>query len=318
VAGAVPCGDERYRVVTKESAGEGTEGVVYVARDTVTMALVAVKRVRLGSAREGVNPSALREVKILREMDHPRIVRLLDAYFRSGTLKLVLEYLPGTLEKVIKDTSRPLGLPEIKTYLRMLLEGLAHCHSRWVLHRDVKPDNLLIGPDGGLRLADFGLSRIFGSPNPRYTAQVATVWYRAPELLLGASRYGPAVDIWSAGCIFAEMMLRRVFLASTTFTDLDQLSCIIRVFGTIDEASWPGVSTLLNGATFSEGHPVPLASIFPAATEEALDLLKRMMAYSPAARITAAEALAHPFFTKGAKPAPIESLPKPTIPTLSE
>ncbi|VAH18842.1 unnamed protein product [Triticum turgidum subsp. durum] len=116
------------------------------------------------------------------------------------------------LEAVIRDRNIVLSPADIKSYIQMMLKGLAFCHKKWVLHRDMKPNNLLIGAEGQLKLGDFGLARIFGSPERNFTHQVFARWYRAPELLFGTKQYGSAVDVWAAGCIFAELLLRRPFL----------------------------------------------------------------------------------------------------------
>lgn len=161
------------------------------------------------SETEGVPSTAIREISLLKELNHPNIVKLLDVIHTENKLYLVFEFLHQDLKKFM-DASALTGipLPLIKSYLFQLLQGLAFCHSHRVLHRDLKPQNLLINAEGSIKLADFGLARAFGVPVRTYTHEVVTLWYRAPEILLGCKYYSTAVDIWSLGCIFAEMVWR--------------------------------------------------------------------------------------------------------------
>ncbi|XP_012508436.1 PREDICTED: cyclin-dependent kinase 2 isoform X1 [Propithecus coquereli] len=191
-----------------EKIGEGTYGVVYKARNKLTGEVVALKKIRLDTETEGVPSTAIREISLLKELNHPNIVKLLDVIHTENKLYLVFEFLHQDLKKFM-DASALTGipLPLIKSYLFQLLQGLAFCHSHRVLHRDLKPQNLLINAEGAIKLADFGLARAFGVPVRTYTHEVVTLWYRAPEILLGCKYYSTAVDIWSLGCIFAEMHL---------------------------------------------------------------------------------------------------------------
>ncbi|VAH18841.1 unnamed protein product [Triticum turgidum subsp. durum] len=212
--GGDDAGEKRVtdRYLKREVLGEGTYGVVFKAIDTKTGETVAIKRIRLGKYKEGVNFTALREIKLLKELKDPNIIELIDAFPYKGNLHLVFEFMETDLEAVIRDRNIVLSPADIKSYIQMMLKGLAFCHKKWVLHRDMKPNNLLIGAEGQLKLGDFGLARIFGSPERNFTHQVFARWYRAPELLFGTKQYGSAVDVWAAGCIFAELLLRRPFL----------------------------------------------------------------------------------------------------------
>ncbi|XP_022725570.1 cyclin-dependent kinase D-1-like isoform X2 [Durio zibethinus] len=224
------------RYLKREVLGEGTYGVVYKAIDTKTGQTVAIKKIRLGKQKEGVNFTALREIKLLKELKDPNIIELIDAFPHKGNLHLVFEFMETDLEAVIRDRNIFLSPADIKSYIQMTLKGLAFCHKKWVLHRDMKPNNLLIGPNGQLKLADFGLARIFGSPDRKFTHQVFARWYRAPELLFGTKQYGAGVDVWAAACIFAELLLRRPFLQGTS--DIDQLGKIFAAFGTPTSSQW--------------------------------------------------------------------------------
>mmetsp|Transcript_9674 Transcript_9674/g.30999 ORF Transcript_9674/g.30999 Transcript_9674/m.30999 type:complete len:199 (+) Transcript_9674:2-598(+) len=184
----------------------------------------------------------------------------------------------------------------------MTLKGTQAIHDLWVLHRDLKPDNLLVGDDRQVKLADFGLACTFGEPESEDSYKVVTLPYRAPELLFGAKEYGVAVDMWSIGCIFAEMMTRRILLPGVS--EEDQLGKIFYLFGTPSEEEWPKMSTLHRFLKFSPKKPVALKEIFGAAySADALDLVSQLLAVNPAERLTAAQALQHKFFTTSAHPA---------------
>jgi cyclin-dependent kinase 7 len=198
------------RYIVNKKIGEGTYGNVYSAIQKSTGRAVALKEFKRGKFKDGVNFTAVREVKLQTELNHPNVTRLLDAFVHNDTINLVFEILPKNLDDVIKDKSIVLLPEDIKSYMQMLLRGVAHIHSHWILHRDLKPENLLIGENGAIKLADFGLARIYGSPNRNMTSEVCTIWYRPPELLFGAREYSGAVDIWGVGCIFAELMLVRL------------------------------------------------------------------------------------------------------------
>ena len=194
---------ERYQKM--EKIGEGTYGVVYKAKDRVTGEIVALKKIRLEAEDEGIPSTAIREISLLKELQHPNIVRLYDVVHTERKLTLVFEFLDQDLKKYLDVCDSGLGLPIMKSFLYQLLTGVAYCHHHRVLHRDLKPPNLLINREGQLKLADFGLARAFGIPVRSYTHEVVTLWYRAPDVLLGSRKYSTPVDIWSVGCIFAEM-----------------------------------------------------------------------------------------------------------------
>jgi len=188
-----------------EKIGEGTYGVVYKAKDRVTGEIIALKKIRLEAEDEGIPSTAIREISLLKELQHPNIVRLYDVVHTERKLTLVFEFLDQDLKKYLDVCDSGLGLPILKSFLYQLLTGVAYCHHHRVLHRDLKPPNLLINREGQLKLADFGLARAFGIPVRSYTHEVVTLWYRAPDVLLGSRKYSTPVDIWSVGCIFAEM-----------------------------------------------------------------------------------------------------------------
>ncbi|XP_075582172.1 cyclin-dependent kinase 7 isoform X1 [Pelecanus crispus] len=220
--------------------GEGQFATVYKAKDKNTNQIVAIKKIKLGhrsEAKDGINRTALREIKLLQELSHPNIIGLLDAFGHKSNISLVFDFMETDLEVIIKDTSIVLTQSHIKAYMLMTLQGLEYLHQHWILHRDLKPNNLLLDENGVLKLADFGLAKSFGSPNRVYTHQVVTRWYRAPELLFGARMYGVGVDMWAVGCILAELLLRVPFLPGDS--DLDQLTRIFETLGTPTEEQWP-------------------------------------------------------------------------------
>eukprot|EP00164_Ancoracysta_twista_P011021 GFYU01016832.1.p1 GENE.GFYU01016832.1~~GFYU01016832.1.p1 ORF type:complete len:328 (+),score=71.32 GFYU01016832.1:85-1068(+) len=289
--------------------GEGQFGVVSQGKDEETGRVVALKKIRLGKMKDGMSVDALREIKILQEIKHPNVVELVDVITHKQNPILVFEYLQTDVEVLIKSRTIVLRPGDIKCIMKQLLEGVKFLHDNFILHRDLKPSNLLISPDGLVKIADFGLARTFGSPNRNLTHQVVTRWYRAPELLFGARRYGYGVDMWAVGCIFAELMLRTPYFPGES--DIDQLSKIFAALGTPTEENWPGMTTLPDYMEFEQYMGTPLNQLFTAAGEDAIDLLSKMIKYSPTDRITAEEALQHPYFKNSPLPTAPTKLPLP-------
>ncbi|CAM6079913.1 unnamed protein product [Sphagnum tenellum] len=280
-----------------EKIGEGTYGVVYRARDRVTNETVALKKIRLEQEDEGVPSTAIREISLLKEMQHGNVVRLQDVVHSEKRLYLVFEYLDLDLKKHM-DTCPDLAKDPrlIKTYLYQILRGVAYCHSHRVLHRDLKPQNLLIDRrTNALKLADFGLARAFGIPVRTFTHEVVTLWYRAPEILLGSRHYSTPVDVWSVGCIFAEMVNQRPLFPGDS--EIDELFKIFRTLGTPNDETWPGVTSLPDfKSAFPKWPPKNLASIVPGLEPAGVDLLSKTLILEPSQRITARNALDHEYF----------------------
>jgi len=286
-------GMERYSKI--EKIGEGTYGVVYKAKDLATGELVALKKIRLEAEDEGVPSTAIREISLLKELSHPNIVGLKNVVHENNKLYLVFEYLDRDLKRYMELAGKHLHRMLVKSYLQQLIKGIAHCHSHRVLHRDLKPQNLLIDKKGALKLADFGLARAFGVPVRTYTHEVVTLWYRPPEILLGCRQYATACDLWSIGCIFAEMVTCTPLFPGDS--EIDQLFRIFRLLGTPNEATWPGVSQLRDyKATFPQWSPQTLRTAVPGLEPLGLDLLKKLLVYEPNKRISARQALQHPYF----------------------
>mmetsp|Transcript_11591 Transcript_11591/g.35426 ORF Transcript_11591/g.35426 Transcript_11591/m.35426 type:complete len:411 (+) Transcript_11591:145-1377(+) len=295
----------KYAVV-----GTGTYGTVYEAKDKRSGERVALKKIRTQTedASDGVHFSVLREVKLLQEMRHRHVVSLRDVFIHHGNIFMAVEFLVTDLEVVIRDPRIILTEAHIKTYMSALLEGVAYCHRNWVLHRDLKPNNLLIGADGVLKIIDFGLARLY-NPEDNLSPEVVTRWYRAPELLFTSRRYSFGVDMWAVGCILAELLQGKPYLAG--LSDIDQLSKIFAALGTPTEEEWPGLSSLPGYMPFTKQATVPLAAQFRAASPEAVDLLSALIAFYPPSRLSAEDALKHPFFSTGAPPTPPALLPLP-------
>lgn len=286
---------ERYQKM--EKIGEGTYGVVYKAKDRVSGEIIALKKIRLEAEDEGIPSTAIREISLLKELQHPNIVRLYDVVHTEKKLTLVFEFLDQDLKKYLDVCDNGLELPIMKSFLYQLLMGVAYCHHHRVLHRDLKPPNLLINREGQLKLADFGLARAFGIPVRSYTHEVVTLWYRAPDVLMGSRRYSTPVDLWSVGCIFAEMANGKPLIAGTS--EADQLERIFRLLGTPSQADYPEIVDLPDYHPNLPRYPPPpngFAGLVPTLDATGVDLLSKMLQYDPARRITANEALKHPFF----------------------
>lgn len=306
---AAVSGSQNYSKDKK--VGEGTYAVVYVGKQIHSNRRIAIKEIKTGLFKDGLDMSAIREVKYLQELRHPNVIELIDVFMsQDNNLNLVLEFLPCDLEVLIKDQSVVFKSADIKLWLLMTLRGLHHCHRNFILHRDLKPNNLLLAPDGQLKIADFGLARAFGNANEDFTPKVVTRWYRAPELLFGAKHYTGAVDMWAVGIIFAELMLRTPYLPGKD--DIDQLDVTFKALGTPTEQIWPNVSNLPMYNALRV-YPPPsrqeLRNRFSAATEKALDLMISMTQLDPSRRCDLTRALLHEYFTESPLATEPEDLP---------
>lgn len=287
---------ERYERL--EKLGEGTYGIVYKARDTSTGEIVALKKIRLENEEEGMPSTAMREISILKELNHVNIVSLKDVIYvpADKRLYIIFEYLEMDLKKYLNQNKHSLTPMIIKAFMYQLIQGILHCHQRRIIHRDLKPQNLLVDPKNNIiKLADFGLARAFSVPIRTLTHEIETLWYRAPEVLLGQKEYALGVDMWAIGCIFSEFVETKPLFQGDS--EIDQIFKIFQFHGTPTNQTWPGVTQLPDFKTtfpkFRAVNPEVCLSNFDPVS---LDLLLKLIAIDPARRINAKEALTHPYF----------------------
>jgi negative regulator of PHO system len=288
--------DQRYTRL--EKLGEGTYATVFKGKNKVNGEIVALKEIHL-DPEEGAPSTAIREISLMKELKHPNIVRLQDIIHTENKLSLVFEYMDQDLKKYMDSTARAthgaLDPNTIKSFMYQLLRGIAYCHENRVLHRDLKPQNLLINKHSQLKLGDFGLARAFGIPVNTFSNEVVTLWYRAPDVLLGSRMYSTSIDIWSAGCIMAEMYTGRPLFPGTN--NEDQLLKIFRLLGTPNEQTWPNISQFPEYKSPQVIYPQQhISQVLSNIDNCGLDLLSRMLQYQPQMRISAKDALNHSYF----------------------
>lgn len=269
---------------------------MFKGRNRNTGELVALKEIHLDS-EEGTPSTAIREISLMKELKHENIVALHDVIHTENKLMLVFEAMDLDLKKYM-DTRGDRGSLDyitIKSFMHQLLQGIAFCHENRVLHRDLKPQNLLLTNQGKLKIGDFGLARAFGIPVNTFSNEVVTLWYRAPDVLLGSRTYNTSIDIWSAGCIMAEMYTGRPLFPGTT--NEDELQKIFRLLGTPSEQSWPGISQFPEyRSNFHVYATQDLRMFLPQIDAQGLDLLGRMLQLRPELRVSAKESLQHAWF----------------------
>lgn len=304
---------ERFKKLNR--IDEGTYGVVFRARDTETDEIIALKQLKLNAAKsdDGFPVPSLREISLLLDLHHPNVVRCREIVVGKSLnhVFMVMDYIEHEL-KVVLDR-HVLTVAEVKCLLRQLLDAMQYVHDRWVVHRDLKTTNILLNNCGGLKVCDFGLARHYGDPLRPMTQRVQSLWYRAPELLLGQKRYSPCVDVWSVGCIFAEMFLRKPIFEGKI--EIHQLQLIFETTGVPSEETWPDFEKLPNWKTVPFKLSLPRwRIIFPEEdqlTDVGLELLRSLLECCPERRTSAIKAYEDPYFWEA--PYPQEASMMPTF-----
>ncbi|KAJ4425032.1 hypothetical protein N0V82_000314 [Gnomoniopsis sp. IMI 355080] len=291
---------------------EGAYGWVARAKEIATGRVVALKRLKIEpNDRNGLPVTGLREIQILKDCEHRNIVKLQEVVVGEDTSRienifLVLDFLEHDLKSILEDMPQPFLASEVKTLLSQLASGVAYLHDHWILHRDLKTSNLLLNNRGTLKIADFGMARYVGDPPPhKLTQLVVTLWYRAPELLLGTAKYGEAVDMWSVGCIFGELLTREPLLQGRN--EVDELTKIFELCGIPTEDQWPGFKRLPNARSLrlppgKANTGSVIRAKFPLLTTAGASLLNDLLSLNPAKRPSAREMLSHEYFRQDPRP----------------
>ncbi|KAF9015314.1 kinase-like domain-containing protein [Cyathus striatus] len=285
---------------------EGSYGVVFRARDRQTGDIVALKKLKLEEEKNGFPITALREIYALMSCRHENVVGVREVVVGDTLTQVfvVMDFIEHDLKSLLTVMPSPFLQSEIKTLMLQLLSAVNHCHSNWILHRDLKTSNLLMNNRGTIKVADFGLARRYGDPVGvgGMTQLVVTLWYRAPEILMGAKTYSTAIDMWSVGCIFAELLLKEPLYPAKG--ELELLSMIFKLLGPPTKTTWPDYASLPLAKTLTLPAPQPpmFRQKFPYLTTSGIDLLMSLLTYDPDQRISAEEALKHPYFTESPLP----------------
>ncbi|KAJ4914991.1 putative serine/threonine-protein kinase [Raphanus sativus] len=300
-----------------EKIGQGTYSSVYKARDLETNQIVALKKVRFANMDPESVRFMAREIIILRRLDHPNVMKLqgLITSKASGSMYLVFEYMEHDLSGLASTPGVNFSEAQIKCYMKQLLRGLEHCHTRGVLHRDIKGSNLLLDRDNNLKIADFGLANFYYGDHHHQkkkeplTSRVVTLWYRPPELLLGSTDYGVTVDLWSSGCILAELFSGKPIMPGRT--EVEQLHKIFKLCGSPSEEYWKR-SKLSHATVFKPQKPYErcVAETFKSLPSSALALVEVLLAVEPEGRGTTTLALQSEFFATKPFASDPSSLPK--------
>ncbi|CAE7571136.1 cdk1 [Symbiodinium natans] len=293
------CGD----YLMMEHLGKGAFGEVTEAEHMSTKHVVAIKKVSYDPEvfGHGVPAFAVLEVALVRKFEHPNVVRLLDVHVGRYDIQMVFELHPADLRMVLKQSSGRMSIEEVRQYSANILDGLCACHTIQLLHRDIKPQNILVSAEGILKIADFGQARI-SDPQQPLTLQVVTLWYRSPELLLGAARYGFEVDCWSAGCVIAEMCTGRPLFPGGS--QIDTLLQIFQLLGTPSCTNWPQGRQLHH---FRDTFPKwpgtglqPVLDVRPGlCAHEGHELLSGLLCLQPDRRLSSRQACRHQFCRHG-------------------
>lgn len=309
--------------------GEGTYGNVYKCRDRVNKEILAMKKIKMDREKEGFPITALREIKLLKQMDHPNIIKLKEIITsrasddrNPGNVYLLFEYMEHDLEGLLNNKQPKIDytVPQLKCFMIQMLRAIEYLHSKKIVHRDLKCANLLVNNKGSLKLADFGLARsLTGNPGDTYTNRVITLWYRPPELLLGANQYSFEIDMWSAGCIIGEILASQPMFPEPE--EQKMLQKIYSVCGTFNEETWPEGFNLPYYERWGpkERYERNLVgkysdrNAYPNFDKWSIDLIDKLLQFDPKKRPTATEALAHPYFHSEPLPCDPSELPQISV-----
>ncbi|CAK5077410.1 unnamed protein product [Meloidogyne enterolobii] len=275
--------------------GEGTYATVYLGQSLLTGRSVAMKEIRL-EHEEGAPCTAIREVSLLRNLKHANIVTLHDVVHTDSVLTLVFEFVEQDLREYMEELETLMSIRNVQLFAFQLLRGLSYCHSRRILHRDLKPQNLLVTKGGELKLADFGLARAQSIPTKSYSSEVVTLWYRPPDVLLGSTEYTTHIDMWAVGCIIYEMLTNLPLFPGSSPTE--QLKLIFQKLGTPNSETHPELRELpgfKKCRNFRQHSPKCLICL-PRLDTITVDLLLKLLKYDGNKRIGAVKAMRHPFF----------------------
>lgn len=310
----------RCRAVTDfeklNRVGEGTYGIVYRARDVRSDTIVALKKMRMENEKDGIPISGLREIDILLNLRHENIVEMTEVVVGKSldSIFLVMEYCEQDVASLLDNMAAPFSEAQVKCIMIQLLNGLRYLHENFIIHRDLKVSNLLMTDKGCVKIADFGLARKYtvGTVIKPMTPKVVTLWYRAPELLLETKQQTTAIDMWSSGCIFGELLAHKPLLPGQS--EIHQLELIIEMFGTPNDAIWPGFSDLpgLENITLKKQPYNNVRHTFPWLTDAGVRLLNFLFMYDPKKRATAEECLDSSYFKE--QPLPCDSELMPSFP----
>lgn len=311
--------DEVYEQVAQ--VGEGTYGQVFKAKADKTGIIVALKKIRMESEKDGFPITAMREIKLLQGLRHENIVRLHEILLSKNSVYMVFEYLQHDLNGILAQNTIQFAPSHLKSLAKQLLAGLTYLHRHSILHRDLKCSNLLLHRDGTLKIADFGLARRYlkrARSNVDYTNRVVTLWYRPPELLFGETCYNDAIDVWGAGCILIELFTRKPIFQGND--EIHQVQVLFEMLGPIEKQDWPNVDTLpwydlvrpeqgdlgqfQNQSIRDRLHDL-FGNLMPS---DAIDVAAALLCYNPLRRVSASSGLQMRYFTR--------NLPKPEKPRI--
>eukprot|EP01084_Bolivina_argentea_P170921 296148_1 len=330
MSAALEMGNDNYKLLGK--IGEGGQGIIIKARRKKDNEIVAIKKLRNASDSNGISMETIREIYMLRELQHENIIKIIDIFGQSDNLYIIMPFAIGDLENIIKNKDILLTSSHIKQYMKMLFSGVEYIHNKFILHRDLKPSNCLILPNNTLQISDFGLSREYGSPNRLLSYQACTIWYRSPELLFGTNYYSIGLDIWSVGCIFAELLLRIPIFGGNDNSEITQIGRIFRILGTPNDISlltnasgsnnnnnnnnnnnginWKDYELLPKFRKFEPNKQYPIDNLFKASSKNEKELFLNLCKYDPNQRLSATKALKHAYFKEKPAATPIHLLPK--------